>query len=75
MFETTIEWHKASEELPKESCEVIAISNFGRLFDMNYSDKNKAFNSTDDDNGEYKNDNILYWAYKEEIILSLHAKK
>ena len=75
MFASTIKWHRASEELPKESCEVLAISNIGRLFYMNYSDKNKAFNSTDNDNGEYENENILCWAYVEEILYWVYVEE
>lgn len=71
MIETTIKWHKTSEELPEKSCHVLALRKNGSLYLINYSHKHKAFNAHDeleDTDYCFNADEIECWVNESEII-------
>jgi hypothetical protein len=78
MIETKIKWHKASEELPERSCEVIAVnSTHGSIYNVAnvmYSDVHKMFNCLDimsdkkaAHSRHFSND-VVCWAYFDEFV-------
>ena len=56
------EWIPVTERLPEESCRCISVNKAGIMFMMPYSSRYKAFNATDDDEGdERKMSDITHW--------------
>jgi hypothetical protein len=79
---TKIKWHKTSEELPKSSCEVVAVYfdyriGIYRILSVNYSDRYKLFNCRDDICEEnikacrYFSNDVACWAYFDEFTAKL----
>ena len=55
-------WISVKERLPDESCECLIVSRIGVIYLAPYSDRYKAFNATDGDDGDmWKLDNITHW--------------
>lgn len=55
-------WISVEEGLPEESCECLAISENGVIYLLHYSYRHKAFNATDDDDGDYwKLSGFTHW--------------
>ncbi len=81
MIGTIITWHKAKDELPEKSCEVLVLCAHNKsdnvfivditkenpFMFVNYSNKYKAFNATDEDGDDYKLSSVVYWAGKDDI--------
>lgn len=67
-----IHWKKASEELPKRSCNVVVITASGLVVDVMYSQRHKKFNASDyGDSFEaasYAFEGVVYWEYKENVV-------
>ena len=57
------EWISVDERLPEETCECLAVSKFGTISLVNYSNRYKAFNATDDydDGDRWKFSDITHW--------------
>lgn len=75
MIETTIKWHKATEELPEKSCYVLALGKNGMLLLINYSHEHKVFNAHDElKHLDYcfEPDEIEYWVKEDEVINQLN---
>lgn len=60
-------WKKASEQLPKQSGEVVVVTTHKRVTTLSYSDRHKKFNVHDSNNGKHAIQ-VLYWAYPEDIL-------
>ena len=79
--EINIIWHKASEELPKQSCRVIIANPNGFIIDTEYSSKFKLFNCSDNasEYGRRRNGiapyKVSYWAYSEDLFGVLFKRK
>lgn len=56
-------WIGVEERLPEETCECLAVSKFGTISLVNYSNRYKAFNATDDydDGDRWKFSDVTYW--------------
>ena len=72
---TTIKWRNAAEELPKESCQVVAwIPSSGYCTTLQYSERHRKFNC-----GDWVDEklavrvaiNVDYWCYLDEVRLAL----
>ena len=72
---TTIKWRNAAEELPKESCQVVAwIPSSGYCTTLQYSERHRKFNC-----GDWVDKklavrvaiNVDYWCYLDEVRLAL----
>ncbi len=61
-------WKKASEQLPKQSGEVVVVTTHKRVTTLSYSDRHKKFNAHDSNNGENAISNVVYWAYPSDIL-------
>ena len=57
------EWISVDERLPEETCECLAVSKFGTISLVNYSNRYKAFNATDDydDGDRWKFSDVTHW--------------
>ena len=56
------EWISVEERWPEESCECLAVSGTGVIYLLHYSHKYKAFNATDDEDGDrWKLGGITHW--------------
>ena len=56
------EWISVEERLPEESCECLATSVNGVIYLLQYSYRYKAFNATDDDDGDrWKLGGLTHW--------------
>lgn len=81
MFEAKIKWHRAIDELPEQSCQVIAAHcSKGEIFHVTstpYSHKYKAFCcfdnlSEEDAQNSYKySKEVKFWAYFAEFANAL----
>ena len=61
-----VNWRDPEVELPKDSCEVIALSVYGIPTRLHYSMKYKAFNVYDSFNRDDMNEckmNVIAWAH------------
>lgn len=64
MIETTIKWHKATEERPTVSGYYLVVCNHAGtpyVTKTNYSKKHDKFNCEDDDDAQFAFD-VDYWA-------------
>ena len=64
MINTTIEWHKATEERPTKSGRyLVACNHYGSVYiaKTGYSKKHDKFNCADDDDAQHSFD-VDYWA-------------
>lgn len=58
------EWISVEERLPEESCECLAVSGNGVTYLLYYSHRYKAFNATDDDDGDrWKLGGFTHWMH------------
>ena len=56
------EWIRVEERLPEKSCEYLCVSRTGVIYLMQYSHRYKAFNATDDEDGDrWKLGSITHW--------------
>ena len=63
MKTTIIKWFRPEEKMPdKGTQDVLVITDTNNFYEVDYSDKYKAFNVRDD-YAEYAFDNVKYWAY------------
>lgn len=78
-IKTKIKWHNAAEELPKESCQVVAwIPSAGYCATLNYSARHKLFNAWDFEpriSALKTAIEVSHWCYKEELQEALFPKK
>lgn len=64
-----IHWKKASEQLPKQSCDVVVITTSGWVATVGYSDRYKKFNAHDySNNNAFEEGDVVYWEYAEEVL-------
>lgn len=64
-----IHWKKASEQLPKQSCDVVVITIHGSVSTLAYSDRYEQFNAHDDFNDyAFEEGTVVYWEYAEEVL-------
>ncbi|MCH5298039.1 MAG: hypothetical protein J1E85_10290 [Ruminococcus sp.] len=85
MIEATMQWHRAEDELPEKSCEVVVAHFFnGKIYSVSstdYSFKNKTFNCGDNSpdkivRNSYKySKDVVFWAYLDELTKSLENKE
>ena len=55
-------WISVEERLPEKSCEYLCVSRTGVIYLMQYSHRYKAFNATDDEDGDrWKLGGITHW--------------
>lgn len=55
-------WIPVEERLPEDSCECLAVSRDGTMYLLYYSHRYKAFNATDDDDGDrWKLGGFTHW--------------
>lgn len=81
MFQTKIQWHNASKELPDKSCDVVAVSAYEDSYEIysiqnvRYSSNHRKFNCEDDYSESLANavglDDVKYWAYFDDIANAL----
>lgn len=56
------DWISVEERLPEESCECLCVSRTGEMYLVRYSRRYKAFNATDDDDGDrWKLGGFTHW--------------
>lgn len=55
------EWISVDERLPEESCEVLTVDRTGVMYLAPYSDRYKAFNATDEDDGDRWKLTVTHW--------------
>lgn len=67
MYTSEIKWKRASEQLPKQSCMVLTISDCGLVQNMPYSDRLKKFNCYDD-SCLFPISNVVFWEYRDNVI-------
>lgn len=68
---TTLGWHKASEEKPAVSGDYIVYTTYGAIYTLQFNAKHGLWNVSDDDTSTAIPDNhIVAWAY----IDSLHRE-
>ena len=71
MLMFNIKWHDAEKELPDHTCNVCIIYFNGYRWYMcttTYSQKYRAFNAIDQDNGDqyaYEYGEVRYWTYQD----------
>ena len=67
MKTTIIKWFRPEEKMPdKGTQDVLVITDTNNFYEVDYSDKYKAFNARDD-NAKHAFDNVKYWAYLPKI--------
>lgn len=64
-------WKKVSEQLPKQSCKVVIVNEYGSVITTGYSNRYKMFNAYDwfnSEDAERCSMPTIYWAYLEDIL-------
>lgn len=85
MFQTDVQWHKASEELPEKSCEVVVARSVRNgvydLISTDYSFKHKTFYCVDNSpnrivkNSHTFSEYVDFWTYLDEFAKVFEQKK